>query len=317
MTPRRAELIRLTSVLKPCVEIMYFPLINETSQQKSTNLEEGYFKVYQLFIIESKEGEFVKIPIETLLYQVRCEIDLNLSLPIEPHEKQKYLQEVLKLYSEIDDKIIEDDNGILSFDSFRFIKYSNQSEVYFDDLERFLSELKNKIRKEIKFLTKRMNKLSDKILKSKDAQKLTEFDTEKSKKKARIFPKHSFELNPKLYNSDSNITDKLKDFKESLYKGGYIKQIDLRDFIHIFRNQIVTNPVQWVADPKELYYLIKSLHDQALIVQFKNYWFITCKCFIAYHKNNILCTPQYLQRCKPSIHGDKLRKLKSVIAALN
>jgi hypothetical protein len=126
----------------------------------------------------------------------------------------------------------------------------------------------------------------------------------------------SFELNPLFFQSDIIIADKLKDFKEALLKGGYIKPIDFRDFIRVFKNQDIKNPIKWVADPKELFYLINTLYEKELIIQFKNYWQITCKCFIAYQKNHTLCSSRYMSRCKPPTRGDQLRSLNSVIDTL-
>ncbi len=132
----------------------------------------------------------------------------------------------------------------------------------------------------------------------------------------RIYLMKSFELNPLFFQSDIIIADKLKDFKEALLKGGYIKPIDFRDFIRVFKNQDIKNPIKWVADPKELFYLINTLYEKELIIQFKNYWQITCKCFIAYQKNHTLCSSRYMSRCKPPTRGDQLRSLNSVIDTL-
>jgi hypothetical protein len=137
----------------------------------------------------------------------------------------------------------------------------------------------------------------------------------------RTLPTKSFQLNPKIYKSDSInvdsvIAEKLKEFKDALLKYGFIKPIDLRDFMQVFKNQEVKNPIQWDSDPKELSYLMKALYDLELIVRFKNYWQICCRCFIAYRKKNIVCTPPYLQRCKPKIRGLQKLKIDSVIDTL-
>ena len=138
----------------------------------------------------------------------------------------------------------------------------------------------------------------------------------KIRSEKRLNTRKSFELNPQFFQSDTIITDKLKDFKEALIKGGYILTVDYRDFIRVFKNQDIKTPIKWVADPNELFYLINTLHKKELIIRFKNYWQITCKCFIAYQKNQTICNSSYMSRCKPPTRGDQLRRLNSVIDTL-
>jgi hypothetical protein len=128
--------------------------------------------------------------------------------------------------------------------------------------------------------------------------------------------KESFELNPEHFDSKLPTSEKLHDFKNLLFQYGYIEQIDFRDFSHVFINQPITQPIRWLGTPGELYYLIKNLYEKSLIVRFKNYWSIACKCFLAYDKKHILITPYYLQRCKAPKRGEQLRKLNSILDTL-
>jgi hypothetical protein len=128
--------------------------------------------------------------------------------------------------------------------------------------------------------------------------------------------KESFELNPEHFDSKLPITEKLQEFKNLLLQYGYIEQIDFREFSRVFNNQPITQPITWLGTPSELYYIIKKLYDQNLIIRFKNYWSVACKCFLAYDKKNVLITPYYLQRCKAPKRGEQLRKLNSILDTL-
>jgi len=133
--------------------------------------------------------------------------------------------------------------------------------------------------------------------------------------------KNSFEINIKKYNIGSKnrdliLDEKIKDFHDILYKNGFIRKIDYRDFNKIFLNKPVKKQIRWETDAKELYYLIKTLHDDEIILPFYGYWQVTCKCFIAYHKKSRVCTPSSLARCHKPTLGERLRKLNSVIDTL-
>ena len=145
----------------------------------------------------------------------------------------------------------------------------------------------------------------------------SKFHSEKRISHKRTYETQSFELNPDKFDSDSTKAEKLKNFQEALYKAGYIAVIDFRYFIRIFSNQSIIQPIYWKGSPNELYYLVKSLYKENIIIQFKNYWEVACKCFLAHDRNSEVCTPYYLQRCKAPTRGDKLRKLNSVISTLN
>jgi hypothetical protein len=134
--------------------------------------------------------------------------------------------------------------------------------------------------------------------------------------KIKPLEKRSFELNPEIFKSEQIATEKMQDFKNALLKYGYIEQIDIRYVYQIFKNQDIEQPIRWLGTPSELYYLIKNLYDKNLIIRFKNFWSVACKCFIAYDKRKTLCTPYYLQRCKSPTRGDQLRILNSIIDTL-
>jgi hypothetical protein len=322
MKPSRTILIRIKKIFKPNIIIAYFPAIDEISKFKALSGEDRKSLDYELCVTENKDGALIKVSIKKLFSQVRKEIDSNLSIPlIEFRENKAYINEVLNLYSEIDEKIIEDENGDFLTDLYRFFKTQSHLELYIKDYEELLNKFKNNLRKEIGYLSKLNENLPGENLKIRDTKPLIKLNADNTKEKSITYKNTSFELNPNVYASDSpnasSIKDeKLKEFKEALLKGGYIKPINLKDFIRIFTNQEVKNPIQWDAGPNDLYYLMKTLYKKELIVQFKNYWNVTCKCFIAHRKNKILCTPHYLQRCKAPTRGKDLRTLNSIIDTL-
>jgi hypothetical protein len=197
------------------------------------------------------------------------------------------------------------------------IHYSEDKPIHDDHKDRILDKYLNiqfeTIEKIIKYLDEKIDLIK---LQTLDEEHVSTHHSEKMSLNKRIFETHSFELNPDLFQTDSINAEKLKDFKEALYKAGYITQIDFRFFLKAFTNQIVQQPIVWIGSPNELYYLIKSLHDKNIIIRFKNYWDVTCKCFLAIDKQKKVCTPSYLQRCKTPTRGDQLRKLNSVIDIL-
>ncbi|HEY5124453.1 MAG TPA: hypothetical protein VIK14_12025 [Ignavibacteria bacterium] len=115
------------------------------------------------------------------------------------------------------------------------------------------------------------------------------------KEKKRSFPTKSFELNPKL--QDPHV--KLIEFKNNLEKLGFIEPIHFQKFVRVFTNHDVIQPIIWKRKPNELYHLIKWLYKKRIIKQFKNYWQITCKCFVLKRNDKkIILTPEYMARNK-------------------
>jgi hypothetical protein len=271
--------------------------------------------------IEFFGGDGDKLDISDLLLNVRREMDENLSLPFDPEIKIAGIKEIINFYSDVEKRIVKNEDGKYQYDDIHPVDLtienfnSFERTIYLDTLEIIM----DKLIKEIYHLDKTIfileNENSDKSLKANE--RIIEDNLSVTKKReSRQYPTKSFQLNPDLFTSDSIVSERLKDFHKAFIDSNLISPIDLRFFIHAFKNRSITKKIKWTGEPKELYYLIKTLHEKNLIVGFKNYWDVTCKCFEAYNRKNILCTSHYLQRCKKPTLGEQLRKLNSVIATL-
>ena len=195
-------------------------------------------------------------------------------------------------------------------------------------INSFLIAQRKAIKALVKFIDEKLLVLSEQAASIQHIQNdiTTSFQNNEEKQNGsnvgkRTFSNKSFELNPELYNADPKNADllrseKLKEFHDSLYKNGFIDKIHFQYFFHAFTNHKIVKQIRWERDANELYYLMKSLYDKNIIVQFKNYWQITCKVFIAYHKRLRVVTPTSLARCHSPTKGERLRILNSVISTL-
>jgi hypothetical protein len=175
--------------------------------------------------------------------------------------------------------------------------------IQFDAIKKIIKYLKEKIRLiESVPVIPNLNSISN---------------SESKKTIQREYPAKSFTLNPDKFKTEQIIGEKLKEFHLALYKYGFIDKIEYRYFHDAFCNKKPVKQIRWEKNANELYYLIKTLHDKEIIVHFKNYWDVTCKCFIAYHKKIRSCTPYSLSRCHDPKRGEILRRLNSVIDILN
>jgi hypothetical protein len=283
--------------------------------------EEEEAGLTRIVAIEFYGGDGKQLDITDLSLKIRQEIQENRSLPFDPQLKIEAIKEIIKFYSDVENRIVKNDNGKYQCDDIHLIDLtledlnSFEKTIYFDTLEI----IKNKLKKEIHHLEKTVFVLEKEIpdkLQVKNQSTKEDNPIENKVRAVRQYPTKSFQLNPLLFRSDSIISEKLKEFHEALINSGLINPIDFRYFMQSFKNHNVTRKIRWIGTPNELYYLIKTLYEKNLIVQFKNYWDVTCKCFTAYHKKTILCTPKYLERCKEPTRNEQLRNLNSVIAVL-
>jgi len=89
----------------------------------------------------------------------------------------------------------------------------------------------------------------------------------------------AFTYSKKLPKDQNNLTE----FRKSLIEGGFIdKSTKLTDFKKLFRNELPDNLIIWLGGISELYYLIKTLHNDKKLIDNtgKEVWKITSNCFI-------------------------------------
>jgi hypothetical protein len=264
-----------------------------------------------------------KKPLSTsnLFQDVRNEMEENLSLLIDKKVKVDYVMHLIDFYSNIESQIIEDEKGQYYYEEIHLVDFSidelNKLDktIYFATIET----LKDNLRNEIRYLMKTQFKLENGSFKKEIRESeidIVNYPDSGKKKEPKTFSTKSFKLNPDLFSEGYGEHEKLKEFQKALLSNGYINNIDYRNFSHSFTGRDITKQIKWLGTPSELFYLMKTLYDKELIVQFKNYWCITCKCFLAYRKKITPCTPEYLQRCKPPTRKEHLRKLNSIIDTL-
>ncbi len=81
----------------------------------------------------------------------------------------------------------------------------------------------------------------------------------------------------------ASFKNNLTEFRKSLIDGGFIdKSTKLADFNKIFKNELPGNLIIWSGNLSELYYLIKTLHNDKKLVENtgKDVWKITSNCFV-------------------------------------
>jgi hypothetical protein len=253
-----------------------------------------------------------------LIDRTKEEVIHNLSMPIDQQTKLNYIKYVIDSLNEIEGSIIYKENtwtfNKATYRGFRLNDIPKPDREYFSTIMR---DLKNSLRNIIRFVSSKLpieNNTTPLIPSpSPNPKKQKSVDWESSE---RFQKNKSFEINPGLYESESEWTDMIKNFKESLLENGLIDQIDLRDFTKIFQNKEIPQPIVWKGKPNELYYLIRELHKRKIIKPFKNYWEIACQCFLAKKRDRSNCTPYFLQRCKAPTKRERVRILMSIISTL-
>ena len=134
MKPIKSKFIEIKKVLGP-IYITYLPISKDVSQQLGILIEEPDLPKYQISIV--KGTDFSPIVINSLFSSVRDEISSNLSKPIEINDKISYLEEILSFYSEVEERIVEDENGILTTDLDKFIKTSSSQSYILMNMKNF------------------------------------------------------------------------------------------------------------------------------------------------------------------------------------
>jgi hypothetical protein len=303
-----------------------FDLSTEEAQLDWIEEEAGLIRLRTREIVGS-DGR--KLNIEYLTRSIKAELEENFSLPLDITLKYSYLNDVLKLYSDLESRIVEDKTFKFEF-NLRLvdIKIETFNKVDRSCLSNHLESIRKTLRYEILLLNNHYkNQLKDYIPISQRKEELPSvIESPKTNKIIRkISSKNSFEIDRKRYKKvdksdpeklDVIIDNKLKDFHKELYKEGLVGRIEHRLFLRAFTNKEIGAPIKWQGDPKELYYLLKTLYEDKIIVHFKNYWQISCICFKAYHKSAKLCTPFSLSRCHAPTKRNTLVKLDSIIDIL-
>jgi len=216
-----------------------------------------------------------------------------------------YLDGVIKYYTNLEARIIENEDGSFSSDMVIFeecdaVQVNNS--LFKNSYNEFLVGLKRALRDEIVFLNK--HKVSDKT---------------QTPVKSKAVGSRS---QKKQYNSLKLIIDKrtdfdevLREFHKALKEYGLIESMDYRLFRKIFVNEGIDKQIRWLREPNELKYLIKSLRENKLIKPLTGFWPLTCKCFVIMGNPDKVLEPDYLARCKDP-NQKKRKEIDSIVDIL-
>lgn len=204
MKPIKSKFIEIKKVLNP-IYITYLPVRKDVSQQQGMLIEKPDLPIYQISVI--KGSDFSPISVDTMFSLVRDEISSNISKPMEFSVKQSYLEEILSFYSEVEERIVEDENGILTTDFYKFIKHSSQPELYFDEYVEFLKILKDNLRSEIQYVDNQIQQLEMKNTNPTSANRTSDADIIwKRKKNDLIELVRALKLVGAINNSTNDLT---------------------------------------------------------------------------------------------------------------
>lgn len=90
--------------------------------------------------------------------------------------------------------------------------------------------------------------------------------------------------------SGASAKSNLTEFRKDLISAGFIdRSTTLATFNKVFKNQLPANPIKWLGNLSELYYLIKALQKEKKINRTGNeVWKITANCFVDANGNKYI-----------------------------
>jgi hypothetical protein len=112
----------------------------------------------------------------------------------------------------------------------------------------------------------------------------------------------------------ASFKNNLTEFRKSLIDGGFIdKSTKLADFNKIFKNELPDTLIIWSGNLSELYYLIKTLHNDKKLVDNtgKEVWKITANCFV-----DSANTPYDFKKFRGQKKPASSKKLDKIISVL-
>lgn len=252
-----------------------------------TQYKEPEFVEIDDYVINHKNYHSVDIgAFKTEFENVRAEFAENVKV-LGINNILDYLDGVIKYYTNLEARIIENEDGSFSSDMVIFeecdaVQVNNS--LFKNSYNDFLVGLKRALRDEIVFFSKQ------KILNSPltpDKNKLVSARSQKQQYKSLSL----------LIGNKSKFDEVLREFHKALKDYGYIETIDYRLFKRAFVNEEIVEKINWLGDSKDLYYLIKSLHTKQLIKPFIGFWPLTIRCFVLKNGTERVLTSDYLARC--------------------
>ena len=211
-----------------------------------------------------------------------------------------YLNSILEYYLDLESRIKENEDGSFSSDLVNFEECDADkvnNSLFKNSYNDFLAGLKRTLRDEIVFFNK--HKVSDKL----------EIPA-KSKAIGTMSQKQRYK-SLKLIVENKSESEVLHDFHKALKDYGLIEFVDYKHFKKVFIDEEITQKIDWIGDPNELFYLIKALRAKKLLQPQKGFWQLTCNCFNLKDGSERVLTPDYLARCK-----DPSRKKRTEINSI-
>lgn len=158
MQPIKAKYLETKKALTN-IEISIGPVSMDVSQMFDPPMPEICIQEVQSLVFKNNGISVFRL--SDIFSPMREEVLSNLSIPISISEKESYLIEILNFYSNLEERIVEDEFGILSTDIFKVEDSQDVKmlEIHQNEYKEFLSLMKDSLRREIVYITNQVNLL--------------------------------------------------------------------------------------------------------------------------------------------------------------
>jgi hypothetical protein len=211
----------------------------------------------------------------------------------------KYFDISQQIYNQIDQGEFDNDDA---FEDEIFMKTWNELSFFYDNMQSLFTQA------EIDYLAPTgATKVLD-ILNPLNVPQAEPVQVIKTKKETSIHIAFNY------IKKGASFKNNLTEFRRCLIDGGFIDKLTkLADFNKIFKNELPDTPIIWSGNLSELYYLIKTLHNDKKLIDNtgKEVWKITANCFVDSNSNQFDWAKFRGQ--KPPASSKKLDKIISVL----
>lgn len=158
MKPIEAQFKRIKKTFES-IEITTGPVSMDVSQMHDPPMPDIFIQEIQSLVLKSSRNSIFTLP--DFFTQLRDEIKSNLSMPISTLENVSYLRKILNFYSDMEEKIVENESGDLSTDLVKFLDtpLDKMLEYHQNEYKGFLSRLKEELRNELLYISAQIQNL--------------------------------------------------------------------------------------------------------------------------------------------------------------
>ncbi len=255
------------------------PLYHLKPKQAVLSPEEEYLGQVKLMTIRFYGGDDKELYLETLIQNVKDEMQENISMPIDQSLIISYINEALNLYNGFEEQIVEDEKGEFDFPHIEFVDIQKEeldkkdSEIYVSILRSY----KKTIRKEIIQLSEELFKLKGSL-------------SQKSPQKGRKIPQNiEEEKSISLATTKGTLVRSFTWTRKDTFQKDMLrlyalltdekyavipKNTDFKDFVYAFSGHFInhTLKIKWCITGKNsltskasIFHFISKLEDHKLI----------------------------------------------------